>query len=134
MLRLPLLLAALLSLPSCDSGGGAVGITGTWEGEVYAAAPGATRYPVTLRLSDTGATVTGEGTVEIAGADPFEFVVYSGSFVGRTVTLDTRFDMPPFNGGIDGTLTGTSPGMITGTFQGRGVVGDSRIEVELVDR
>ena len=134
MLRSALLAAVLLALPSCSLGGSdAIGITGIWEGEVFSAEPGATRYPVELRLTDTGQFVSGTGSVELPG-ERFEFSISKGSFVGGVVNLDTRFDEPPFMGGIDGSLTETSPGRIEGTFIGRDQVGNSRIDVELVDR
>ena len=128
------LLAAVLVLSACDGGSDPVGVTGTWEGEVFAAAPGAARYPVTARLVDRGVTVTGTGVVELPGADVFNFTVSGGSFDGSAVSLDLRFDTTPFTGAIVGRLTGTDPGRIEGTFQGGGVVGDSRIEIELTDR
>ena len=134
MVRLSLLAVALLALAACDSGGDAVGITGTWEGEVFAAAAGSPRYPATVRLNDTGLNVTGTGVVELPGTDVFDFTVVGGSFSGTTVSLDTRFDRTPFTGSIVGQLTETSPGRIVGTFQGGGLVGDSRIDIRLVDR
>ena len=134
MLRLSLLAALVIAAAGCDSGSDAVGITGTWEGEVFAAAPGSPRYPVTARFTDSGATVTGTGVVELPGADMFEFTVAGGSFDGSTVNLDLRFDSTPFRGSLIGRLTETSPGRIEGTFQGGGVVGDSRIAIELTDR
>ena len=134
MTKLPLLAALLLALSACDSGSDAVGITGTWEGEVFSAQAGSARYPVTARFNDTGLLVTGTGVVELPGSDVFDFTVVGGRFDGSAVNLDIRFDSTPFTGSINGRLTSESPGRIAGTFQGGGLVGDSRIEIELVDR
>ena len=134
MVRLSLLAVAVVSLAACDSGGDAVGITGTWEGEVFAATAGAPRYPVTVRFQDTGLTVTGTGVVELPGSDVFDFTVVGGTFRDGAVSLDIRFDRTPFTGSIIGRLTETSPGRIVGTFQGGGLVGDSRIDIRLTDR
>ncbi|MEM1057480.1 MAG: hypothetical protein AAGI52_18335 [Bacteroidota bacterium] len=134
MLRLlPFLLAALVALPACNSlGDDAIGITGTWEGVVFDPATPGTTYPVELRLQDNGQVVTGTGFAEIPG-ERFEFSVISGSFVNSVVSLDFQYDLPPFKGGLDGTLTETSPGRIEGTFQGRGAA-NGRVDLELVDR
>ena len=134
MVRLSLVVTLLLVVSACDSGSDAVGITGTWEGEVFSAEAGAARYPVTVRFQDTGLTVTGTGVVELPGADVFDFTVAGGTFDGSDVNLDLRFDRTPFTGSINGRLTSTSPGRIAGTFQGGGLVGNSRIEIELTDR
>ena len=131
---LPLVAAVLVALPACSLGSDdAVGITGTWEGTVTPNGASQTSFPIRLLLTDTGANVTGTGSVELPG-ERFEFRISDGAFIGTVVNLDLRFDMPPFIGGLDGTLTGTSPGQITGTFSGRDQVGDSRVSIELVDR
>ena len=129
-----LALAATLLVFGCDSGGDATGVTGTWEGEVFALADGAPRYPATLRLSDAGTTVTGTGVVELPGSDVFNFTVVDGRFADGAVSLDLRFDQTPFSGTVNGQVSSGDPATISGTFQGGGLVGDSRIEVELVDR
>ena len=132
--RLAILPLFLLTLPACDSlGSDAIGITGTWEGEVFEADTPQTRYPLQLRLQDTGQFVSGTGSVELPG-DLFEFSLNKGSFLNGIVNLDIRFDDPPFQGAIDGTLTQESPAQIEGTFAGRGLVGNARFEIELVDR
>lgn len=127
----PLLLAALVALPACDSGGpDAIGITGTWEGVVFDPdTPGAPRFPITLRLNDTGQMVTGSGTVELPEG-PFTFTVVNGSFLNAIVDLRLRFEQPPFEGSISGRLTNQDPGEITGTISARGDAnGDLVIEL-----
>ena len=92
---LALALAALAVLPGCDSGSDAVGLTGTWEGEVQASAG---TYDISLQLRDDGRTVTGTGTVQVPNA-PFRFAVSSGSFIGTRVELPFLLSESPFNGG-----------------------------------
>ncbi|WP_412069134.1 hypothetical protein [Rubrivirga sp. IMCC43871] len=131
---LSLALLALAALPACDSGSDAIGLTGTWEGEIYdpndATAP---RYPVTLRLSDDGMRVTGNGVVASLPEGDLPFLVVDGTFIGTLVNLTLRYDVPPFMGSLSGTLVGTDPGMIRGTFTGRGEA-NGNVEIELVAR
>ena len=124
-------LAVLASvLPACGSlGDDDSGLTGTWEGTVTGSE---VAVPVTLRLRDNGQTVTGTGVGELPG-ERWEFNVIGGSFVDRNVMLDFQYEVPPFKGGLDGTLVETSPGRISGTFQGRGAANGS-VEIEIVDR
>lgn len=138
MRRLPVLilaLAALAVLPACDGGGPEpIGLTGTWEGEIYdpndASAP---RYPVELRLTDTGLRITGRGFVEDLPEGRLDFAVVDGSFIDRIVNLVLQFDVAPFRGGLNGTLVNEDPGRIRGTFTGRNEArGD--VEIELVAR
>lgn len=128
----PLLLVALVALPACDTGGpDPIGITGTWEGFITSANT-STRYPVTLRLTDTGERVTGSGVYSLPSED-VEFTVVNGSFFQSNVNLELRFALPPFIGSLLGTLTETDPGRIEGQFSGRGD-GNGPVDIELVAR
>ena len=126
-------LAALAVLPACDSGSDAVGLTGQWEGEVVVGSgPAATRYDVTLRLSDTGQSVSGRGTVE-SDAGIQTFAVSGGSFRGTAVSLPLFFASDPVPGSLSGTLVNRDPGRVAGTFFGPADL-DGEVEIELVDR
>lgn len=133
MRRLAVLLAAaaaLAALPACDSGSDAIGLTGTWEGEVIGAT--GSRYDITLRLSDTGRSVSGTGTVGSAdGAQSFS--VSGGSFAGTAVTLPLFFASDPIPGSLSGALTNEDPGRIEGSFSGPSDL-DGDVRVELVAR
>lgn len=133
MARLSLLLFVLAALPSCSLGGHeeARGVTGEWGGEAYTSSTN--RYPLTLDLTDAGSTITGTGAVELPDG-PFEFRIIDGFYDGSGVNLTLRFESPPFQGSINGTLVNTDPGRIEGTLSGRDEVGSSAFYVELVDR
>lgn len=121
MLRLAVVGFALVALSACDLGGpDPIGITGRWEGTVTSQQSPSQSYPITLRLTDDGRTVTGSGTVELPN-DPFSFTVFDGSFVQGTVNLPIQFDRAPFQGTIAGELTETDPGEITGTISASGL-------------
>ena len=129
-----LALAALAVLPGCDGGGPEpVGLTGTWEGEIFdpndAAAP---RYPVELRLTDNGVTVRGSGSVDLP-AGRADFVVTDGAFVGTIVDLDLLFEQLGRIGALSGNLIDTDPGRIRGTFNGPNEA-NGNVEIELVAR
>ena len=129
----PLVLAALVALPACDSGGpDPVGITGTWEGFIIDGQNTSLQYPVTFRLTDSGQMVTGSGRYELPN-EVVPFTVVNGSFVQTLVNLDLRFELPPFNGSLRGSLTETDPGRIEGTFSGRGA-GNGDVDITLVAR
>ena len=129
----PLLLVALVALPACDSGGpDAIGLTGTWEGLITDGQNAALNSPITLRLTDDGRSVNGSGVVELPD-ERFEFQVVNGSFVDLQVLLPLRFQQPPFEGTLAGRLTNQDPGVIEGTFSGRGNA-NGPVEVELVAR
>ncbi|MAQ94878.1 hypothetical protein B1759_10010 [Rubrivirga sp. SAORIC476] len=131
---LPLLLATILALPGCDSGSDAVGVTGTWEGVVYRAEiPDAPRYPITIRMRDTGVQITGQGFVEDLPDGRFDFVIYDGSFLDGNLTLDIQYDRVPFLGTVAGVLTNEDPGEFRGTFDGAGDARGSFI-IELTSR
>ena len=130
-------LVALVAVSACDGGGPeASGLTGTWTGVVYdAETPNATRYPIELRLRDTGARITGSGFVDELPEGRFEFAVTNGAFLeDLTVTLELQFQQPPFIGGLSGRLTNRDPGRVEGTFSGRGTVGNSRVRIEITSR
>lgn len=132
---LVLTLVVLAVLPACDGGGSEpIGLTGTWEGEIYdpdlASAP---RYPVTLRLTDTGQRVTGDGVVEDLPEGRLAFSVVDGSFVGTIVNLELLFEEAPFRGALSGNLINTDPGRIRGTFSGRGEA-NGEVLIEIVAR
>ena len=128
----PLLLAALVALPACDSGGpDPIGITGTWEGFIMNRTSGES-YPVTFRLTDTGDRVTGSGEYTLP-TERVDFTVINGSFFQGNVVLELRFTLPPFNGTLSGMLTETDPGRIEGEFSGRGA-GNGPVDIELVAR
>ncbi len=136
-MRLPLLslaaLAALAVVSGCDAGADAIGLTGTWEGEIYDAADSdAPRYDVTLRLSDNGQSVSGTGTAGSNAGDQ-TFSVSGGSFVGTAVTLPLFFASEPIPGRLTGTLTNQTPGRIEGTFSGPADL-DGDVRIELVAR
>ena len=114
---------------SCDSGSDAIGITGDWEGELVGTAA---TYPVTVTFRDTGQRVTGAGRVDLSDG-PFTFDVTNGTFVDGIASLDLRFDGFPPTGQITATLTQTNPGVLDGTFQGRGEANGS-LRIELVNR
>lgn len=126
-------LAVLVTLPACDFGSSATGLTGTWEGEVVVGSgPAATRYDVTLRLSDTGQSVSGTGSVE-SDAGVQSFAVSGGSFRGTAVSLPLFFASDPVPGSLSGTLVNRDPGRVAGTFFGPADL-DGEVEIELVDR
>ena len=130
--RTSALLAALVALAACDSGGpDAIGITGTWEGVIISSQTSQT-YPVTFRLTDTGQQVTGSGEYTLPN-ELVRFTVVDGSFVQSLVNLDLRFDLPPFIGTLSGNLVQSDPAQIRGTFSGRGD-GNGEVEIELVAR
>ncbi|WP_420455975.1 hypothetical protein [Rubrivirga sp.] len=123
----PLALVALLVLSACDGGGpDPIGVTGTWEGVVFRPdAADAPRYPIEIRMTDTGTRITGSGVVEgLPDAPPdgrFEFVIGDGSFVNGNLTLSIRYeDRPPFMGTIAGVLSNEDPAEIRGTMDGAG--------------
>ena len=128
-----LVLAALAVLPGCDSGSGAVGLTGTWEGEVTVdSGASAGRYGITMRLSDDGRTVSGTGTVGSENGDE-RFAISGGSFAGTSVTLPLTFASDPIPGSLTGALVNQDPGRISGSFSGpSNLVGD--VQIELVAR
>lgn len=129
--RLALLLAALVVLPACGLGGpDPIGVTGTWEGEVYDPdVVDAPRYPIELRLRDTGLRITGTGVVDLPG-ERFAFAVTDGSFLEGRLTLQLQFNAAPFVGSIAGALVNTDPGRIQGTLSARGsATGDFLIEI-----
>ena len=135
----PLVLAVVLAaLPGCGFLGGsdAVGLTGTWEGVVYdAGTPNATRYPITFRLRDTGLAVTGDGEIEDLPEGTFEFLVVDGSFAeDLSVRLTLRFAEAPFEGQLSGRLIDRDPGMIEGSFSGRGELGNGAVRIEITSR
>ncbi len=141
MRRLPLLalVVALAALPGCGFLGGgsdAVGLTGTWEGVVYdATTQGATRYPITFRLRDTGVTITGDGEIEDLPAGTFEFLVVDGAFTETLdVSLTLRFAEAPFEGQLSGRLVNRDPGTIEGSFSGRGELGNGAVRIEITSR
>lgn len=117
---------AAVALPACDgSGPDPVGVTGTWEGVVFRAdTPDGPRYPVEIRMTDTGRQITGSGVVEgLPDAPPdgrFEFAIIDGSFANGNVTLNIRYDRPPFIGTIAGVLSNEDPAELTGTIDGAG--------------
>lgn len=125
-------LAALVVLPACDVGSDAVGLTGTWEGEVTVGGSAPASYDVTLRLSDNGQSVGGTGTVGSATGD-LSFSVSGGSFVGTSVTLPLYFASDPVPGQLSGALTNQDPGRIEGTFAGPSDL-DGDVRIELVAR
>lgn len=127
-----LALATLAVLPACDvNGPDPIGVTGTWEGEIFdpedASAP---RYPVELRMSDNGIRISGSGFVEDLPEGRFDFDIFDGSFIDGNLTLELRFDQPPFMGSVAGVLVNRDPGRIQGTFFARGDAnGNFRIEI-----
>ncbi len=123
-------LAVLAVLPACDSGADAVGLTGTWEGQI--STPSSAQIDVELRLTDNGRVVSGTGTVSGSGA-PFRFAITDGSFVGTSVTLPFMFSETPFQGSLAGTLVDRDPGRIEGTFTGPSVL-TGPVRIELVAR
>ena len=130
-------LVALVVLPACDSGADAIGVTGTWEGDVFDPnVANATRYPIELRLTDTGVQVTGRGFVDGLVTDDqlpngrLDFAVTGGSFLDGDLTLNLQFALAPFMGTITGDLVNQDPGRIRGSFAGRGEAnGDLVIEL-----
>lgn len=130
----PLALAALVALPACDSGGpDAIGVTGTWEGEVYdPAVADAPRYPIELRLTDSGVRVVGTGSVELT-AETVRFDVTDGTFFDGNLRLELQFDRAPFLGGITGVLVNEDPGRIEGTMSGTGEAGGEFV-IEITSR
>ncbi len=122
----PLALVALLALSACDGGGpDPIGVTGTWEGAIFRADdPDGPRYPIEIRMTDTGARITGSGVVEgLPDAPPdgrFEFAIVDGSFVNGNLTLSIRYDRPSFMGTIAGVLFQEDPAEIRGTIDGAG--------------
>lgn len=126
-------LAMLAALPACDFSSSAIGLTGTWEGEVVVG-PGASamRYDVTLRLSDNGSTVSGTGTVGSAAGDQ-TFAVINGTFAGTAVQLPLSFASDPIPGSLTGTLVDQDPGRISGSFSGPSDL-DGEVHIELVAR
>ena len=130
MRRLSLLLVLVaLAASGCDSGSDAIGITGDWEGELVGTG-GA--YPVAVTFRDSGQRVTGAGRVDLSDG-PFAFDVTNGTFIDGVATLDLRFEGFPPTGQITATLVQTNPGVLSGTFQGRGEANGS-LRIELVDR
>lgn len=126
-------LAMLVALPACDFGSDAIGLTGTWEGEVVVGSgTSAARYDVTLRLSDNGQSVSGTGTVGSAGGD-LQFGVSDGTFVGTAVSLTLNFASDPIPGSLTGTLINQDPGRISGSFSGPSDL-DGDVLIELVAR
>lgn len=134
-----LVLAALVAVSGCGFLGGgseAVGLTGTWEGVVYdATTQGATRYPITFRLRDTGVAITGDGEIEDLAEGAFEFLVVDGSFTeDLNVRLTLRFSEAPFEGQLSGRLVNRDPGTIEGSFSGRGELGNGAVRIEITSR
>ncbi|PAP75424.1 hypothetical protein [Rubrivirga marina] len=134
-----LVLAALVAVSGCGFLGGgseAVGLTGTWEGVVYdATTQGATRYPITFRLRDTGVAITGDGEIEDLAQGTFEFLVVDGSFTeDLNVRLTLRFSEAPFEGQLSGRLVNRDPGTIEGSFSGRGELGNGAVRIEITSR
>lgn len=127
-------LAMLLTMTACDLGGSdAQGLTGRWQGEVVSGTgASATRYSITLQLSDTGQTVTGTGTVASAEGDQ-PFAVTRGSFINTAVELPLTFANDPIPGSLSGALTNRDPGRITGSFSGPSDT-DGQVQIELVSR
>lgn len=133
--RLAAVVVALAPLTGCGLGGpDPIGLTGTWEGEIYdAASAAASRYPVEMRLRDNGQRVTGSGEVQRLPEGSLLFTVTDGSFVNAIVNLQLQFAEAPFSGSLSGTLVETSPGRIRGTFSGRGAA-NGEVEIRLVAR
>ena len=129
MRRFSLLALLVLSASGCDFGSDAIGITGDWEGELVGTDG---TYPVAITLRDSGQRVTGAGRVDLRDG-PFAFDVTNGTFVDGVATLDLRFGGFPPAGQITATLVQTDPGILDGTFQGRGEANGS-LRIELVSR
>ncbi|MGB3542007.1 hypothetical protein [Rubrivirga sp.] len=133
----PLALVALLTLSACDSSGpDAIGVTGVWEGVVFdPVVEGAPRYPVTVRMTDNGVEVAGQGTVRDIPEGDLAFFIDSGSsFVEGRLFLRLAFDRAPFIGSLSGVLVNEDPGIIEGTLQGSGSArGDFQIELRSRD-
>ena len=129
MRRLSLCLVLLIAAAGCDSSGDAIGITGEWEGDLVGS--GGT-YPVEVTFRDSGQRVTGAGSVDLSDGT-FAFDVTNGTFADGVAALDLRFDGFPPTGQITATLTQTDPGVLEGTFQGRGEA-NGALRIELVSR
>lgn len=129
LLAAVLLLATVLLLAACDSGGDAIGITGDWRGTLT---NGAAVYPVEVTFRDTGLAVSGSGRVEVPGA-PFAFAVTGGTFLNGVATLNLTFSATPPTGLLSASLTQTDPGVLEGTFQGSGEA-NGALRIELVSR
>ena len=125
-------LAVLVALPACDFGSDAIGLTGTWEGQVTVGGSAPASYDVSLRLNDNGQSVGGTGTVGSATGD-LSFSVSGGTFVGTNVTLPLYFASDPVPGQLAGALTNRDPGRIEGTFSGPSDL-DGDVRIELVAR
>lgn len=131
IVRLVVVAVAIVALSACGFGGpDPIGVTGTWEGEVYDPNDSdAERYPIEIRLRDTGLRITGTGFVDLPD-ERFDFAVVDGSFLEGRLTLVLEFDAAPFRGSMAGVLVNTDPGRIEGTLSARGTAnGDFLIEI-----
>ena len=133
MIRLAVLALTLAALPSCSLGGDgeARGVSGEWEGEAFTSATA--RYPLTVALQDAGTTITGTGSAQLPDG-PFEFRIIDGYFDGTGVNLTIRYEVPPFQGSINGTLVNRDPGRIEGSISGRDELGSAQFYIELAGR
>ena len=61
------------------------------------------------------------------------FSVVGGTFLGGVASLELRFDADPPTGQLNAALVQTDPGVLEGTFSGRGEA-NGEIRIELVSR